>query len=135
MISTMTDTTKRYKLLKDYNTFNLEAKKGDIGVLNKEESTVWFDNYRYFFSLSTCTTQPEWFEEVLPEPVKVRVDCLSHHDNLNISTNNDDVACLSLNDVFECSSWYAGNGVNQQNKFFKADLIKKANQKLKSLNP
>ena len=70
-----TDTTKRYKLLKDYNTFNLEAKKGDIGILN-EEHNVWFDNYRYFFSLSACTTHPEWFEEVLPvsEPVKEGVD-------------------------------------------------------------
>jgi hypothetical protein len=38
--------------------------------------------------------------------------------------------CLSLNDVFQCSSWYAGNGVNQQNKFFKADLIKAVKQKL-----
>lgn len=68
----MTDTTKRYRLLKDIDSPELKAKAGDIGKLGAANK-VWFDNGRYFFCKDTVesTSRKEWFE-VLSEPVKER---------------------------------------------------------------
>jgi len=69
----MTDTTKRYRLLKDIDSPELKAKAGDIGKLGAANK-VWFDNGRYFFCKDTVesTSRKEWFE-VLSEPVKEMV--------------------------------------------------------------
>ena len=69
----MTDTTKRYRLLKDIDSPELKAKAGDIGKLGAANK-VWFDNGRYFFCKDTVesTSRKEWFE-VLSEPVKENI--------------------------------------------------------------
>ena len=71
----MTDTTKRYRLKKDYVTPRFTYAKGaDVSYLGG----------MYVIGIETFTeealkTTPEWFEEVLPvsEPVKERIEISS----------------------------------------------------------
>lgn len=67
------NTPKRYRLLKDVSTFDVEAKAGCIGIEKIEpggssDSKVWFDNGRFFYRLSTINTWKDWFEEIIPQP-------------------------------------------------------------------
>ena len=66
---------RKFKLLKDISTFDVEAKAGTIGIEKIEptgstDSKVWFDNGRFFYRLSTVNTWKDWFEEIKEEPVQ-----------------------------------------------------------------
>ncbi len=69
-----------FELLKDIDTVDLSAKAGDIGLLDEITSTVWFDNKRYYYKLSTIQEHPEWFREIKSrERRKIEVKYLGVH--------------------------------------------------------
>lgn len=88
-MNTKDNTPKRYRLLKFYPSLpydwavGMELGQGDRGIYGSYSPCNGKYTNRYI-ERSEVEGYKTYYEEVLPvsEPVKVRVDCLSHHDNL-----------------------------------------------------